>query len=53
MCPEEAPSYLIVRCKEFIGESFACGAGWAYWINWVGYVPAEAVACGIMMSTLS
>lgn len=38
-------------CKEFIGESFACGAGWAYWINWVGYVPAEAVACGIMMST--
>lgn len=38
-------------CKEFLGESFACGAGWAYWINWVGYVPAEAVACGIMMST--
>ncbi|MGL4483731.1 MAG: amino acid permease [Anaerovoracaceae bacterium] len=35
--------------KEFIGESFACGAGWAYWINWVGYVPAEAVACGIIM----
>ena len=20
-------------CKEFIGESFACGAGWSYWIN--------------------
>lgn len=37
--------------KEFIGESFACGAGWAYWINWVGYVPAEAVACGIIMNT--
>lgn len=36
--------------KEFIGESFACGAGWAYWINWVGYVPAEAVACGIIMN---
>lgn len=38
-------------CKEFIGESFACGAGWSYWINWVGYVPAEAVACGIIMTT--
>lgn len=37
--------------KEFIGESFACGVGWAYWINWVGYVPAEAVACGIIMNT--
>ncbi len=37
--------------KEFIGESFACGAGWAYWINWVGYIPAEAVACGIIMNT--
>lgn len=21
MCPEEAPSYLIVRCKEFIGDN--------------------------------
>jgi AAT family amino acid transporter len=37
-------------CKEFLGETFSCGAGWAYWMNWVGYVPAEAVACGIVMN---
>jgi AAT family amino acid transporter len=35
-------------CKEFLGDVFSCGAGWAYWINWVGYVPAEAVACGLV-----
>jgi AAT family amino acid transporter len=39
-------------CKEFLGETFACGAGWAYWMNWVGYVPAEAVACGIVLNEL-
>jgi AAT family amino acid transporter len=35
--------------KEFISDTFACGAGWTYWISWVGYVPAEAVECGIVL----
>jgi AAT family amino acid transporter len=39
----------ISYCKEFLGDIFSCGAGWAYWMNWVGYVPAEAVASGLIM----
>jgi len=36
--------------REFIGPSAAAGVGWSYWINWVAYCPAEALACGILMN---
>ncbi len=36
--------------REFIGPSAAAGVGWSYWVNWVAYCPAEALACGILMN---
>ena len=37
---------------EFIHPLWAVGNGWSYWFNWVAYVPSEAVAGGIIMTTL-
>ncbi len=34
---------------EFISPAVACGVGWAYWISWVAYIPAECIAGGIIM----
>ena len=34
---------------DFISPSLACGVGWAYWISWVVYIPAECLAGGIIM----
>lgn len=34
---------------DFISPTLACGVGWAYWINWVVYIPAECLAGGIIM----
>lgn len=34
---------------EFISPTVACGVGWAYWINWIAYIPAECIAGGIIM----
>lgn len=39
----------ITYAAEFISPSIACGVGWAYWINWVAYIPAECIAGGIIM----
>lgn len=40
----------VAYTKEFIGESFSCGSGWAYWANWVGYVPSEGLAVGLVIA---
>ena len=34
---------------DFISPTLACGIGWAYWISWVVYIPAECLAGGIIM----
>ncbi len=34
---------------QFISPAWACGVGWAYWLNWVAYVPSEMIAAGIIM----
>lgn len=33
----------------YVGPSWACGVGWAYWISWVLAIPAECLAAGILM----
>ncbi len=35
--------------EEFISPTWACGVGWAYWLNWIAYVPSEMIAAGIIM----
>jgi len=34
---------------DFISPTLACGVGWAYWITWTVYIPAECLAGGIIM----
>ncbi len=34
---------------DFISPTLACGVGWAYWVSWVVYIPAECLAGGIIM----
>ncbi|MBB5335649.1 amino acid permease [Pectinatus brassicae] len=35
---------------EYISPAWACGVGWAYWLNWIAYVPSEMIAAGIIMN---
>ena len=39
----------VTYAKEHISPTWACGVGWAYWLNWVAYVPSEMIAAGIIM----
>lgn len=34
---------------DFISPTLACGVGWAYWVSWAVYIPAECLAGGIIM----
>lgn len=43
----------VTYAADFISPTFACGAGWSYWINWVIYIPAECVAAGIIMQAIT
>ena len=36
--------------RDNISSTWACGVGWAYWLNWVAYVPSEMIAAGIIMN---
>lgn len=36
--------------SEFLGDTAATGIAWAYWFNWVAYVPSEALATGVFMN---
>jgi len=40
----------VTYAKENISSTWACGVGWAYWLNWVAYVPSEMIAAGIIMN---
>lgn len=41
----------IAYTNEFLGETFSVGIGWAFWCNWVAYVPSEAIAVSIVLNT--
>ncbi len=40
----------VTYAKENISSTWACGVGWAYWLNWIVYVPSEMIAAGIIMN---
>lgn len=40
----------VTYAKEHISSTWACGVGWAYWLNWIAYVPSEMIAAGIIMN---
>lgn len=43
-------SSFVTYANDHISPTWACGVGWAYWLNWVVYVPAEMIAAGIIMN---
>lgn len=40
----------VTYAQEHISPTWACGVGWAYWLNWIAYVPSEMIAAGIIMN---
>ncbi|MDD2483753.1 MAG: amino acid permease [Eubacteriales bacterium] len=36
--------------REFMGDTASAGIGWAFWANWVCYIPSEAIACATFMN---
>ena len=40
----------VTYARENISSTWACGVGWAYWLNWMAYVPSEMIAAGIVMN---
>lgn len=36
--------------KEFLGQTLSVGIGWAFWFNWVCYVPSEAIAVAVVVN---
>jgi AAT family amino acid transporter len=43
------PSF-IGYAKKFVSPMWACGVGWAYWLNWVIYICVECIAAGILLN---
>ena len=39
----------VAYTNEFLGETLSTGMGWAFWFNWVCYVPSEAVAVATVL----
>ena len=39
--------------REFIGPTVSTGFGWAFWFNWVCYVPSEAIAVSTVITGLA
>ncbi len=42
----------VAYTNEFLGETISTGFGWAFWFNWVAYVPSEAIAVSIVLNSL-
>jgi len=36
--------------REFMGDTASAGIGWAFWANWVAYIPSEALAAAVFMN---
>lgn len=43
----------IAYTNEFLGETISTGFGWAFWFNWVCYVPSEAIAVSTVITALA
>lgn len=42
----------VAYTREFLGAGVSAGIGWAFWFNWVCYVPSEAIAVAVVLNTL-
>ena len=42
----------IAYTSEFLGPTVSTGFGWAFWFNWVCYVPSEAIAVATVVTAL-
>ncbi|MDR3364865.1 MAG: amino acid permease [Clostridiales Family XIII bacterium] len=38
--------------REFMGDTASAGIGWAFWANWVCYIPSEALAVATFVNAL-
>jgi AAT family amino acid transporter len=38
--------------RMFMGDTASAGIGWAFWANWVCYIPSEALAVAIFVNAL-
>ena len=38
--------------REFMGDTASAGIGWAFWANWVCYIPSEALAVAVFTNAL-
>jgi AAT family amino acid transporter len=38
--------------RQFMGDTASAGIGWAFWANWVCYIPSEAIATAIFVNAL-
>lgn len=43
----------IAYTNEFLGSTMSAGMGWAFWFNWVCYVPSEAIAVATVLQSLT
>lgn len=42
----------VAYTNEFLGETVSVGLGWAFWFNWVVYIPSEAIAVAMVLNAL-
>ncbi|MCQ4635488.1 amino acid permease [Anaerovorax odorimutans] len=43
----------VAYTNEFLGDTISTGMGWAFWFNWVCYVPSEAIAVATVLQDLT
>ena len=43
----------IAYTNEFLGPTVSTGFGWAFWFNWVCYVPSEAIAVSSTLQAIT
>ena len=43
----------VAYTNEFLGDTLSTGMGWAFWFNWVCYVPSEAIAVATVLQSLT
>ena len=43
----------IAYTNEFLGPTVSTGFGWAFWFNWVCYVPSEAIAVSAALQAIT
>ena len=50
-CAMPVTGSFINYAHDLISPTWACGLGWAYYTQWVVYIPAEMIAVGVIMNT--